>query len=150
MNTNNISIHRNGKKAWAVGIKGGTEEQVRQEFWAWANHGATAIPDANWISPNFCYFWTTPVKLRSAMESRILIKLLNSDECAEYKGVKQGVWPVVEAKLNAAWDAVNNFVPEFKLPRAKEVYVYREASHHDMYACREDNESTDYEPAENR
>ena len=75
---------------------------------------------------------------------------LNSDECAEYKGVKQGVWPVVEAKLNAAWDAVNNFVPEFKLPRAKEVYVYREASHHDMYACREDNESTDYEPAENR
>ena len=138
----NLRIHRNGKKAWAVGIHSDNEQTIREEFWAWVNHGATIVPEPNWAGENFCYFWTSPQRLYSALQSRLMLRTLNNDaECAEYKGVKRGVWPIVDAKLKVAWNNLMEIVPNFDLPRSKQGDIYREATNHDMYACRPDDDA---------
>ena len=138
----NVSICRNGKNAWAIGITG-SEEAIKGEFYAWINHGATLARDLTWVTPTFGYFWTSPERLKGAIESREANHIMNSGELIEYKGIKRGFLPTVEARTEAAWQIINTLVPTFTVERVKTAETFAVANDNDMYAAKPDTDEAD-------
>ena len=138
----NVSICRNGKKAWAIGITG-NEEEIKGEFYAWINHGATLARDLTWVSPTFGYFWTSPDRLKAAIECRLANRILSNGDLIEYKGIKRGFLPTVKARTEAAWQIINTLVPTFQVERIRTADVFAVANDNDMYACKPDTDEAD-------
>ncbi len=145
MQSTNIIVQRNGS-AWAVGIQGKDNEALKYEFFGWYNHGAAACEEPNWIGETFFWFWSNSKKLRDAIFSRTLMRVLN-ESSDTFKGVRGGVYPHVEGLTQEAWEKID-FNSSFSLLPPRTQYFHRIASSHDMEASRPDYESNDYELAE--
>ena len=136
-----LSICKNGRNAWAIGISG-SEEEIKGEFYAWINHGATLAREMQMADSNFGWFWTTEEKMKKALWSREANRMHNSDDLIEYKGVKRGFWPTVEARVEAGWQILNTLVPTFTVKvHSKVSDVYDIACSHDVTACRPDDDA---------
>ena len=145
MLNSNIIVQRNGS-IWAVGIKGQNQKTLKYEFFGWYNHGAASCKEPNWIGETFFWFWSKPKRFRTALFSRILIRVL-TESCDAFKGIKGGVYPHVTKLTQEAWDAID-FNASFSLLPPRSQHFHRIASKHDMEASRPDYESNDYEIAE--
>ena len=135
----NVSFSRNGSKAWAIGISG-SPEQIQGEFYAWINHGATRVDELTMVNENFGYFYTSRKRLKNAILSRESNYILNNDILTEYKGIKRGFWPIVEARAKAAFHIITECVPQFRIPREQPLDIYSMASESQMKAERPDSE----------
>ena len=146
MQNSNIIVQRNGS-SWAVGIMGnGDNQALKYEFFGWHNHGAAACDEPNWIGENFFWFWSTSKRLKQAIFSRTLMRVLN-ESCDAFKGIRGGVYPLVATLAQETWESIDYNASFSLLPPRNDV-GYRVASSHDMEANRPDCEANDYELAD--
>ena len=146
MQNSNIIVQRNGS-TWAVGIMGnGDNQALKYEFFGWYNHGAAACEEPNWIGENFFWFWSNAKRLKDAIFSRTLMRVLN-ESCDSFKGVRGGVYPHVSNLAQETWESID-YNASFSLIPPRNDIGHRVASTHDMEASRPDYESNDYELAD--
>jgi hypothetical protein len=100
-------VYQNLGTSWAVGIRGDSEQEVKEHYFGFWNHGATG-GDLQWLTSTFAYFWTTPEKLMAALLSMSRMSILRREdkrvdktgEKFQYKGRKGGVEDLARAEAD--------------------------------------------------
>lgn len=61
-----------------IGIRGSSETKVQHQFYSFWNHGASSMTHEPEINNNFLYFWSTPYRVKKALFSAEVCRILTA------------------------------------------------------------------------